>query len=79
MSKEPYLVVTPEQYGDGYIEYLGAQIPNTRRHTFSTIRQLPDGNYLVRNPDVEHAGSPTTPTGEPPASQRTSTKGTTHA
>jgi hypothetical protein len=49
-SNEPYRIIAPEQYQQGYKEYLGMQIPNVEEHKFKVIRRLEDGNYLVENP-----------------------------
>lgn len=47
-------------------------------------RDKATGSYIGRrfatlSAEVDRLGPPTTPTGEPPASQKTSTKGTDHA
>jgi hypothetical protein len=42
------LVVTPEQYAQGYLERDGIVI---RKRPYQLIRRLPDGNYVVRAPD----------------------------
>lgn len=44
MSKEPYLVVTPEQYKKGYHVFLGGVKP------YALIKKLDNGNYLVKDP-----------------------------
>jgi hypothetical protein len=43
MNKE--LIVTPEQYSQGYLVFLEGSKP------YTLIRKLPDGNYLVTEPD----------------------------
>lgn len=40
------LVVTPRQYGSGYLLFLGGA------RAYTLIRRLPDGNYLVKEPEV---------------------------
>jgi hypothetical protein len=41
-------IVTPEQYGQGYLEREGMVV---RKRRYELIRKLPDGNYLVRAPE----------------------------
>ncbi len=41
-------VVTPEQYGQGYLERDGMVV---KKRPYELIRRLPDGNYLVRAPE----------------------------
>jgi hypothetical protein len=42
------LVVTKEQYGQGYLERDGLVI---KKRPYELIRELPDGNYVVRVPE----------------------------
>lgn len=46
-SDHPFRVVTPKQYSDGYIELNGIV---AERRSFSKIKTLDDGNYLVKEP-----------------------------
>lgn len=41
-------VVTPEQYGQGYLVRDGMVV---KKLQYELIRRLPDGNYLVRAPE----------------------------
>src|SRR5207247_553108 len=43
------LVVTQEQYDQGYLERDGVVI---RKRAYELIRRLPDGTYLVRAPEA---------------------------
>lgn len=45
-------VVTPEQYGQGYLVRDGMVVKKLR---YELIRRLPDGNYLVRAPEPPKA------------------------
>jgi hypothetical protein len=51
-------VVTPEQYAQGYFERDGMVV---KRRPFELIRRLPDGNYLVRQPQSAQGAGPAAP------------------
>jgi hypothetical protein len=42
-------IVTPEQYREGYVEKIGDRLLDQR---FKKIRTLPDGNILVKEPEL---------------------------
>ncbi len=48
-------VVTPKQLEEGWIEFRRDGVPNTIHHDFVVIRKLPDGNYVVREPEVQRS------------------------
>ena len=50
MTTEPRKIVTPEQYKRGWVELVGG---GYFVRPYILIRQLPDGNYLVRNPEFQ--------------------------
>ena len=48
---EVYRIVTPKQLKEGYKQYHRDQVPNVTQHQFKVLEKLPDGNYLVVNPE----------------------------
>ena len=45
----PLLIVTPEQFKDGWIEMRGV---TPIHHNFIAVRRLPNGNMVVRAPEA---------------------------
>lgn len=51
MSETPHsLVVTPEQYKEGFRVLIYGNPKRVLTVSYTLIRRLPDGNYLVRDP-----------------------------
>ena len=50
-------IVTPEQLRTGNLEYREcAGVIYVVEHGWIVLRRLPDGNYLVREPELQEAG-----------------------
>lgn len=49
----PWLIVSKEQLKEGWKEFRPEEIPNVINHPFTVIGQNPQGNWVVRNPEVE--------------------------
>lgn len=50
MTTEPWLIVTPEQVKEGWMELRGV---TPVHHSFIILGQREDGNYVVRNPKLQ--------------------------
>lgn len=50
MTVEPWRIITPKQLKEGWIEMRGV---TPIHHAFIVIAEREDGNFTVRNPDLQ--------------------------
>lgn len=55
MTTPPWKLVTPEQLKMGWMEMRGV---TPIHHNYLVIKVMPDGNYVVKNPEVIMAEHP---------------------
>lgn len=56
MGPTKRLIVTKEQFENGYVEYRSGGIPNMISHPYKNPILRPDGSYEVDSPMLESAG-----------------------
>lgn len=53
MNPRKLRVVTPQQLEEGYYVFNEDEVPNMTRHPYEVHSRLPDGNYVIREPEDE--------------------------